>query len=248
MSAKGRSNIGITDYEDFIQTDAAINPGNSGGPLLNIDGEVVGINTAIYSRSGGYMGIGFAVPIDMAMNIKDQLVANGKVTRGYVGVYLNPGEVTEEMAKSFGRSEAGGVLIAEVEKDGPADKAGLRSGDILTELNGATIKDNTSFRNDVARIMPNKKAEVTLFREGKPKKVTLTVGTFPDDGTSAGPAGDSGDWAEKLGFQVQELTPDIARELGYEGANGVVVSEVTLRPQYHRIRRKPVTKKERPVE
>ena len=109
VSAKGRSNIGITDYEDFIQTDAAINPGNSGGPLLNIDGEVVGINTAIYSRSGGYMGIGFAVPIDMAMNIKDQLVANGKVTRGYVGVYLNPGEDTEEMAKSFGRSEAGGV-------------------------------------------------------------------------------------------------------------------------------------------
>ena len=226
VSAKGRSNIGITDYEDFIQTDAAINPGNSGGPLLNIDGEVVGINTAIYSRSGGYMGIGFAVPIDMAMNIKDQLVANGKVTRGYVGVYLNPGEVTEEMAKSFGRSEAGGVLIAEVEKDGPADKAGLRSGDILTELNGAKIKDNTSFRNDVARIMPNKKAEVTLFREGKPKKVTLTVGTFPDDGATAGPAGDSGDVAEKLGFQVQELMPDVARELGYEGANGVVVSEV----------------------
>ena len=144
VSAKGRSNIGITDYEDFIQTDAAINPGNSGGPLLNIDGKVVGINTAIYSRSGGYMGIGFAVPIDMAMRIKDQLVTSGRVTRGYVGVYLNPGEVTEEMAKSFGRNEAGGVLIAEVEKDGPADKAGIRSGDILTELNGVKIKGNTS--------------------------------------------------------------------------------------------------------
>jgi len=226
VSAKGRSNIGITDYEDFIQTDAAINPGNSGGPLLNIDGEVVGINTAIYSRSGGYMGIGFAVPIDMAMNIKDQLVANGKVTRGYVGVYLNPGEVTEEMAKSFGRNEAGGVLIAEVEKDGPADKAGIRSGDILVELNGVRIKDNTSFRNDVARIMPNKKAEITLFREGKLKKVTVTVGTFPDDGASTGSADASGDVAEKLGFQVQELTTDVARELGYEGASGVVVSDV----------------------
>ena len=227
VSAKGRSNIGITDYEDFIQTDAAINPGNSGGPLLNIDGKVVGINTAIYSRSGGYMGIGFALPIDMAMRIKDQLVTSGRVTRGYVGVYLNPGEVTEEMAKSFGRDEAGGVLIAEVEKDGPADKAGIRSGDILTELNGVKIKGNTSFRNDVARIMPNTKTEITLFRDGKPKKVTLTVGTFPDDDALAGQAEDSGDVAEKLGFQVQELTPDVARELGYEDDDdGVVVSEV----------------------
>lgn len=226
VSAKGRSNIGITDYEDFIQTDAAINPGNSGGPLLNIDGEVVGINTAIYSRSGGYMGIGFAVPIDMAMSIKEQLVATGKVTRGYIGVFLNPGEVTEEMAKSFGRDEAGGVLIAEVEKEGPADKAGIRSGDILTELNGAPIKDNTSFRNEVARILPNKKAEIKLYRDGKPKTMTVTIGVFPDDKASAGEAAESGDLTEKLGFQVQELTPDMARELGYESEGGVVVSDV----------------------
>lgn len=226
VSAKGRSNIGITDYEDFIQTDAAINPGNSGGPLLNIDGEVVGINTAIFSRSGGYMGIGFAVPIDMAMSIKEQLVASGKVTRGYIGVFLNPGEVTEEMARSFGRSEAGGVLIAEVEKEGPADKAGIRSGDILAELNGAKIKDNTSFRNEVARIMPNKKAEITLYRDGKPKKVTVTVGTFPDDAALAGgPQGVEG-LAERIGFEVQELTEDVAQQLGYEGASGVVVSDV----------------------
>lgn len=226
VSAKGRSNIGITDYEDFIQTDAAINPGNSGGPLLNIDGEVVGINTAIYSRSGGYMGIGFAVPIDMAMSIKDQLVANGKVTRGYVGVYLNPGAVTEEMAKSFGRGEAGGVLIADVEKDGPADKAGIKSGDILTELNGTKIKDNTSFRNDVARIMPNKKAEIMLFRDGKQKKVSVTIGAFPEDGALAGGSESDSDIAEKLGFQIQTLTLDVARELGYEEASGVVVSDV----------------------
>jgi serine protease Do len=226
VSAKGRSNIGITDYEDFIQTDAAINPGNSGGPLLNIDGEAVGINTAIYSRSGGYMGIGFAVPIDMAMNIKDQLVASGKVTRGYIGVYLNPGTVTEEMAQSFGRGEAGGVLIADVEKDGPADKAGIKSGDILTELNGVKIKDNTGFRNDVARIMPNKKAEITLYRDGKSRKVTVTVGAFPEDGTLAGGPQSGADIAAKLGFQVQELTAELARELGYESAGGVVVSDV----------------------
>ncbi|HOE61356.1 MAG TPA: Do family serine endopeptidase [Kiritimatiellia bacterium] len=228
VSAKGRSNIGITDYEDFIQTDAAINPGNSGGPLLNIDGKVVGINTAIYSRSGGYMGIGFAVPIDMAVRIKDQLIATGKVTRGYVGVFLNPGEVTREMAASFGRSEAGGVLIAEVQKDGPADKAGIKSGDILIELNGKKIVGNTDFRNDVARIMPNEKAEVLLFRDGKTRKVTVTVAAFPEDeqGTDAG--GESGGAAllEKLGLQVQDLTQEIAQQLGYENLRGVVISDV----------------------
>jgi serine protease Do len=226
VSAKGRSNIGITDYEDFIQTDAAINPGNSGGPLLNVDGEVVGINTAIYSRNGGYMGIGFAVPIEMAMGIKDQLVSNGKVTRGYIGVYLNPGEISEEMAKSFGRGEAGGVLIADVEKDGPADKAGIKSGDILTEINSSKIKDNTGFRNDVARIMPNKKAEIMLYRDGKPKKVSVTIGTFPDDEALAGGTQGSADIADKLGFQVQNLTADVAQELGFENAGGVVVSDV----------------------
>lgn len=222
VSAKGRSNIGITDYEDFIQTDAAINPGNSGGPLLNIDGEVVGINTAIYSRSGGYMGIGFAVPIDMAINIKDQLVANGKVTRGYIGVILNPGEVTEEMAKSFGRNEAGGVLIADVQKDGPADKAGVKSGDILIELNGKKIKDISGFRNDVARIMPNKKADLVLFRDGKNKKITVTVAAFPDDLSSEGEEAAP----RAFGLQVQELTQDLAQRFGYEMGRGVVVTEV----------------------
>jgi serine protease Do len=227
VSAKGRSNIGITDYEDFIQTDAAINPGNSGGPLLNIDGEVVGINTAIFSRSGGYMGIGFAVPIDMAMNIKDQLVANGKVTRGYIGVFLNPGEVSEQMAKSFGREEAGGVLLADVQKDGPADKAGLKSGDIIIELDGKKVKDGTSFRNEVARIMPNKKIDLVLFREGKTKKVSVTVGAYPDDGDQAGAPGEDEASLEKLGFQVQEMTQEIAQQLGYDKeVRGVVVSDV----------------------
>ncbi len=226
VSAKGRSNIGITDYENFIQTDAAINPGNSGGPLLNIDGEVVGINTAIYSRSGGYMGIGFAVPIDMAVNIKNQLVASGKVTRGYIGVILNPGNLTEEMAKSFGRDEVGGVLIADVQKDGPADKAGIKSGDILIELNNKKIADIVQFRNDVARIMPNKKAELVLFRDGKTRKVVVTVGEFPDEeGAETGETGGS-DSSEKYGFMIQELTQDLARRFGYEAEQGVIISEV----------------------
>ena len=226
VSAKGRSNIGITDYEDFIQTDAAINPGNSGGPLLNIDGEAIGINTAIFSRSGGYMGIGFAVPIDMAMNIKDQLIANGKVTRGYIGVVLNPGDVNEEMAKSFGRTESGGVLIADVQKDGPAEKAGIQSGDILVELGGKKIKDNTTFRNDVARILPNKKIELALFRDGKLKKVTVTVGTFPDGEAAAAGAGEDAAVMDKLGFDVDDLTDDVAQQFGYAANRGVLITEV----------------------
>jgi serine protease Do len=226
VSAKGRSNIGIADYEDFIQTDAAINPGNSGGPLLNIDGEVVGINTAIYSRSGGYMGIGFAVPIDMAMNIKDQLVANGKVTRGYMGLILNPGEVNEEMAKSFGRKEAGGVLIADVQKDGPAEKAGIKSGDIIVELNGKKIESNAAFRRDVAQILPNTKADLVIFRDGKNKKLSVTVATFPDEeGVEAG-AKDQADPLEKIGFQVQDLTEELAKRFDYEAGRGVIISEV----------------------
>lgn len=226
VSAKGRSNIGIADYEDFIQTDAAINPGNSGGPLLNIDGEVVGINTAIYSQSGGYMGIGFAVPIDMAMNIKDQLVATGKVTRGYIGVILNPGEVDEQMAQSFGRKESGGVLIADVQKDGPAEKAGVKSGDIIVELNGKKVESHTAFRRDVAQILPNTKAELGVFRDGKLKKLTVTVAAFPDDEGQAAGAKDGSQALEKIGFQVQELTPELAERFGYAAGRGVIVAEV----------------------
>jgi len=227
VSAKGRSNIGIADYEDFIQTDAAINPGNSGGPLLNVDGEAVGINTAIYSQSGGYMGIGFAVPIDMAMNIKDQLVANGHVTRGYIGVVLNPGEVSEEMAKSFGRNEAGGVLIADVQKDGPADKAGVQSGDIIVELDNKKVKDSMTFRRDVARILPNTKTELVVYREGKSKKLTLTVATFPENEEGGeGAVKDATSALEKIGFEVQDLTKDVAERFGYETGRGVIISEV----------------------
>jgi serine protease Do len=226
VSAKGRSNVGITDYEDFIQTDAAINPGNSGGPLLNIDAEVIGINTAIYSQNGGYMGIGFAVPIDLAMNIKEQLVATGKVTRGYIGVILNPGELTEEMAKAFGRAEAGGILIADVQKDGPADKAGVRSGDILVELSGKKIKDNPTFRSDVARILPNKEIELTLCRDGKLKKVTVKVGTFPDEGLAGEGSKDDPAVLEKLGFDIQNLTDEVAQQLGFTANKGVIIAQV----------------------
>ncbi|MFA7172073.1 MAG: Do family serine endopeptidase [Kiritimatiellia bacterium] len=223
VSAKGRTNIGITDYEDFIQTDAAINPGNSGGPLLNINGEVIGINTAIFSQSGGYMGIGFAVPIDMALEIKEHLVASGYVKRGYIGVYLNPGDVTQEMARSFGYDQSGGVLIADVMEDGPAAKAGIKSGDIMIELNGEKIKDNQSFRSNVARIMPNRKAEFVIIRDGKRKKVSIEVDLMPGDEVSA----ESQDQIlDKVGFKLQSLNAEIAEQLGYKAEEGLVVTEV----------------------
>lgn len=228
VSAKGRSNMGITDYEDFIQTDAAINPGNSGGPLLNIDGEVVGINTAIYSRNGGNMGIGFAVPIDMAIKVKEQLLANGKVTRGYIGVMLNPGDLSGAMAESFGRKEAGGVLIADVLEDGPAHKAGVKPGDIITELNGEKIVNGTHFRNKVAQIMPKTKIDVTIYRDGKTLKRTLTVAAYPDEeDVSEAETGDGGTAKlEKLGLDVQDVTEKLARQLGLDAKAGVVITEV----------------------
>ncbi|MFZ4394957.1 MAG: DegQ family serine endoprotease [Kiritimatiellia bacterium] len=230
VSAKGRSNIGIADYEDFIQTDAAINPGNSGGPLLNIAGEVVGMNTAIFSRSGGYMGIGFAVPIDMAISVKEQLVKTGKVTRGYIGVMLNPGDVSEEMAKSLGLQSAGGALIADVVEKGPAAEAGIRGGDVIMELEGRKVPDSRFLRNEVARIAPGTKVKVVVAREGGPQTCNVKVAAFPEDGKAAEAESASDDHApalaEKLGLQVQDLTADLAKRFGYEARQGVIVIEV----------------------
>jgi serine protease Do len=226
VSAKGRNNMGITDYEDFIQTDAAINPGNSGGPLLNIDGEVIGINTAIFSQNGGYMGIGFAVPIDMAMQVKEQLVSHGKVTRGYIGIYMNPEELNEQMAQSFGYKEKTGVLIADVQKDGPADKAGLLSGDIIMELNGKKIDDPASFRRTISTIAPAQKAKLLIFRDGKTKNITVTVELLPEEGGKETPAEAQESSLEKYGLQIQNLTPDLAKRFQLEAEEGIIVSEV----------------------
>jgi serine protease Do len=223
VSAKGRSNLGIAEYEDFIQTDAAINPGNSGGPLLNIDGKVIGINAAILSRSGGYMGIGFAVPINLAMSVKDQLLKRGKVTRGFLGVQLNPQEVNEDMSKHFGMEKSGGVLIAEVVKDSPAEKAGLKSGDIILQLNGRDVEGNSGFRNTIAMTEPGKKMSITLFRDGKKKTIEAAVGTLPDDAAAAAQASEI---TTKLGFSVRDLTPELARRFGYDFDEGVIVDKV----------------------
>jgi len=226
VSAKGRNNMGITDYEDFIQTDAAINPGNSGGPLLNFDGEVIGINTAIFSQSGGYMGIGFAVPIDMALQIKNQLLSKGKVTRGYIGIYMNPAELNEQMAQSFGYKEKTGVLIADVQKDGPADKAGLVSGDIIMEMNGKKITDQSGFRRTIAAIAPKEKVKLLIFREGKTKTITVTVEELPDENGQAGSPEASEVTPEKYGLDIQNVTPEIANRFNLEKTDGVIIAEV----------------------
>ncbi|MBM4148285.1 MAG: DegQ family serine endoprotease [Lentisphaerae bacterium] len=221
VSAKGRSGIGIADYESFIQTDAAINPGNSGGPMLNLDGEVVGINTAIFSRSGGYMGIGFAVPINMARQVKDQLAAGGKVKRGYLGIYIQ--EMTRELAESFGMKEAEGILVAGFTPSSPAEKAGIETGDVILELNGKTVRDLGSFRNTVAAMGPGAKTALKIAREGKHLNIEVITSDLDDENGAA----EGGEPGVDIGLQVQELTPEIAGRLGPgRSERGVVVSDV----------------------
>ncbi|MEF3168073.1 MAG: DegQ family serine endoprotease [Deltaproteobacteria bacterium] len=220
VSAKGRSRLGINDYEDFIQTDAAINPGNSGGPLINIHGEVVGMNTAIVSRSGGYMGIGFAIPINMAKAIKDQLIASGKVTRGWLGVIIQ--QMDEDLAKSFGLTSKEGILVAEVTPDSPADKAGLKDGDVIIRMNGQKVTDVAELRNKIALMPPGTTLDLEIIRDGKPVSVTATIGEQPQ---TVG-MGTRSEILQSLGFSVQELTPELAEHFGYPQGHGVLISEV----------------------
>lgn len=161
VSAKGRTSLGISDYEDFIQTDAAINPGNSGGPLVNLNGEVVGMNTAIFSRSGGYMGIGFAIPINLVRNIAEQLLNNGEVSRGHLGIVVQ--ELSEALAKSFGLEQNDGILISQVMENSPAAKAGLLEGDVIVSFAGEPVDSIGKFRNFVALSPPKSKKTWLLY-------------------------------------------------------------------------------------
>lgn len=223
VSAKGRTAVGITDYEDYIQTDAAINPGNSGGPLINLDGEVVGINTAIFSRSGGYMGIGFAIPINMARIISQQLTEEGKVVRGYLGVVIQ--DLTPSLAESFGLEQSEGVLVAEVAENTPADRAGLQQGDVILELNGAPMANAGQLRNRVALLSPGTEVSLELMRNQRRRTVELTIGEFPDQVAAAAPV-PRNELTEQLGFEVQDVTPQLAQQFGYDMGSGVLISEV----------------------
>jgi len=224
VSAKGRSSVGINQYENFIQTDAAINPGNSGGPLINVHGEVVGINTALFSRTGGYMGIGFAIPINMAQSIEDQLQRDGKVTRGWLGVVIQ--NVDKELAESFGLKQAGGILISEVQEDSPADKAGIKQGDVIIRLNETVLKDVSDLRNRIALISPETEVTLHIIRHGKDEQIAVVIGEQPSDFGKATVTGKGKNSLENFGLILQDLTRELADKLGYEENSGVVVSDV----------------------
>jgi serine protease Do len=225
ISAVGRSNVHIAAYEDFIQTDAAINPGNSGGPLINLDGQVIGINTAIFSQSGGYMGIGFAIPINMARTIEQQLKENGKVIRGYLGIYGQ--DVTPDMAQLLQLGSNKGVIVASVEKGSPADKAGLKSHDVLLEMNGKKVESYDSFRNDVAVLRPGSNIKLSVLRDGKTIGVTVTLAERPMEVAQGNPPKWRRQSQEALGIEVQNLTKDLAERFGYSLGEGVIVTRVT---------------------
>lgn len=221
VSAKGRSSVGITDYEDFIQTDAAINPGNSGGPLIDLLGKVVGINTAIYSRNGGgYMGIGFAIPVNMAKNIYTQLIEHGNVTRGYLGVTIQ--DLTAELAKSFGLNDTKGVLVSQVMPDTPAEKAGMKQGDVIVSLDGKPVDTSASLRNEVAMTVPGTAIKVGVIRDGKKMTLNVKVEKMSEDMLTSSRSED----LSNLGMSVATLNNDLAKQYGFENESGVVVTGV----------------------
>jgi len=221
VSAKGRA-IGAGPYDDFIQTDASINPGNSGGPLLNLKGEVVGVNSAIFSRTGGNIGIGFAIPVDLAKSIVTQLQATGKVVRGWLGVLIQP--VTPELAQSFGLKESRGALVAEVTPESPAAKAGLQRGDVIIKFNDKAIEDSRALPTLVAQTSVGTKATVTILRSGEEKTFPITLGELSDQQAKA-ELGEAS--SENWGMTVADLSPEIARRFQIENdQKGVVVSEV----------------------
>lgn len=229
VSAIGRANVGIADYEDFIQTDAAINPGNSGGAMVNIRGELVGINTAIYSRSGGYMGVGFAVPSNMTRRVMKSLIETGKVVRGWLGVSIQG--VTAALAKNFGLSKAQGALVSEVLRDSPAAKAGFKSGDIIIKFDGKDVKDQTALRNIVAATQVGKKVKVRVVRNSKTKTIHVKIDEQPKEVASLGEESQAPERASEntalAGLEVRDITLEIVERLGLPpDSTGVVVTEV----------------------
>ena len=223
VSAKQRD---TGDYLPFIQTDVAINPGNSGGPLINMRGEVVGINSQIYSRSGGFMGISFAIPMDEAIRVSDQLRATGKVSRGRIGVQIGP--VDKEVAESIGLGSATGVLVSAVEPDSPAAKAGLQAGDVIVQFNGTKIDKVSDLPRLVGNTKPGSKVSLTIFRRGKQQQLAITVADVPTDESQLAQASEESSAtanAKTLGLRVTDLTAAQKKALGVRG--GVQVAEAS---------------------
>ena len=222
ISAVGRANMGIVDYEDFIQTDAAINPGNSGGALVNLNGELIGINTAIFTQSGGYMGIGFAIPSNMAKNVMDSLIKHGKVVRGWIGVSIQ--EVTQDLAKEFGAADTKGALLGDIIDDGPAAKAKLERGDIITSYQGKVINDPSHLRSLVAETPPGTTVRLSIWRDKAMKEITVTIGEQPKELVSTKTSESSkGDHA-LTGITVEEMKPGQSGRSKFQ--TGVLVTEV----------------------
>lgn len=224
VSAKGRS-LPWNRYVPFIQSDAAINRGNSGGPLVNVNGEVVGINSQILSSNGGSIGLSFSIPIDLAMDVAQQLKTGGKVARGYIGVVIQ--DVSDDIADSFGLDRPRGALVSQVEKGGPADKGGLKAGDVITSVDGQAIEDSGELPFLIGRIKPGKAAKLELLRDGKSRTLSVTVGEqkADDEVASQDSAGSS---QVRLGVVVTDLTDEQRREQGVD--NGVLVREVNDGP------------------
>ena len=227
VSAKGRS-LPNESYVPFIQTDVAINPGNSGGPLFNLAGEVVGINSQIFTRSGGFMGLSFAIPMSVAMDVADQLKAEGKVSRGWLGVVIQ--EVNKDLAESFGLDKPAGALVAQVLEDGPAAKGGLQVGDVILSLDGKPIIMSADLPHLVGALKPGARAELDVVRDGARKKLKVAIGALPEDGETL--AGNAAPGVERssnrLGVKVVELSAEQKKSLDLKG--GVVISEVQEGP------------------
>ena len=225
VSAKGRS-LPQDNFVPFIQTDVAINPGNSGGPLFNMNEEVVGINSQIYTRSGGSMGLSFAIPIDVAMQVVDQLRNTGKVTRGRIGVTIQ--ELTRELAESFGLSTPNGALVSNVEKNAPADKAGIQASDVILKFNGKPVNNSNDLPRMVAVIKPGTKVPVQLWRKGESRQVTVEVAEMPEEAKLAQspkkPSDKAAEMISRLGIAVSELSVEQRQELQISG--GLLVEDV----------------------
>ena len=221
VSAKGRANLHITDYDDFVQTDAAINPGNSGGPLVNLAGEIVGINSAIVSRSGGFQGIGLAIPSSLARGIMEHLMRDGKVVRGWLGVAIQ--DLTPELERSFGFAGRG-VLIGDVTAGSPADNAGLVAGDIVTTLERREVEGVSAFRSEVARLVPDSEVHLGVHRDGKQLDLVVRIGTSPEDGKLVAGAPSV---REGFGLQLADPSGDTAQRFGLRGGvDGALITSV----------------------
>jgi serine protease Do len=226
ISATGRGGLGIEEYEDFIQTDAAINPGNSGGALINADGALIGINTAILSRTGGNQGVGFAIPVNMARNVMDQIIRDGKVSRAFLGVTIQP--VSTDIATAFQLNKAEGALVGDVAAGSPAERAGLQPGDIVLRLDGSTVADSRALQLAIGQMAPGRTVRVTVVRDGRERDFSVALGEQPREGAdSTADTGRSQSDRVLDGINAETLTPELARQSGIPmNVKGVLIRRV----------------------